>query len=299
MSIKTVRYTPGKPPRTVAIMPPTKPPALVRSTPKKYQPKYKLSSQMRQQVKKICNGMEESKEKLKVSFGSGSGVNYDNKDFPGIPGLSTDVMRLIPNIQQAGDGDPASRDTREGAKIRITSLTGSFFVHIPAAYTPTTQADASASAGQQCRLLILSCKQVQAVGQLLDNWSTGQNFARQFLKNGDQATGFNGDLFSLRWPVNTQLFTKHYDRYFTLSRGITRGDITSGAAQQPEVHKNIRFRIKCKNKHLQFNEPDNEEHTNWSLFAVLLYANNDSSLTTSSPGPIKGNMFTKLNWKEN
>lgn len=299
MSIKTVRYTPGKA-RTVQVMPiPTKPPALVRSTPKKYQPKYKLSTQMRQQVKKICNNMEESKEKLKVSFGTGSGTNYENKDFPAVPGASADLMRLIPNISQAGDGDPASRDTREGAKIRITSLTGNFFAHIPAAYTPPNSAAASASSGLQCRLLILSCKQVQAVGQLEDNWAAGQNFARQFLKNGDQPTGYNGDLFSLRWPVNTQLFTKHYDRYFTLSRGIYRGDQTEGAANVPEVFKNIRFRIKCKNKHLQFNDPDNVEHTNWSLFAVLLYAYNDSSLGNTSPGPVKGNMFTKLNWKEN
>lgn len=270
-----------------------KPPALVKSVPKKYKPNYKLSIPMRKEVKKICNKMEETNEKLKVAFGTGSGSNYENKDFPGIPNASTDLMRLIPNVDQG-----VERDEREGAKIRMTGLTGTFFAHIPAALVPATQAEASAIAGTQCRLLILSCKQVQAVGQFETNWSAGQNFRRQFLKNGSQPTGFNGDLFSLRWPVNTQLFTKHYDKYFTLKRGATKGDSTEGLAQVPEVAFIHKFRIKCKNKILQYNDPTNVEHTNWSLFGILLYANNDSSLTTGSPGPVKGNMFTKFNWKE-
>jgi hypothetical protein len=266
-----------------------KPPALVRDTPKKSRPRYKLSNQMRVQVKKICNGMEETNQKQKVAFGTGSGVNYTNHDFPGIPANQGDIMRLIPTVDQGDE-----RDERDGAKIRITSLTGSFFAHVPAAYTPSNQTEASAAAGLSCRLLILSCKQVQALGQFEQNWAAGQNFNRQFLKNGSQATGFNGDLFSLRWPVNTQLFTKHYDRYFTLNRGIVNGNDN----HKPEVFKNIRFRIKCKNKMLQFNEPSTNNHTNWSLFAVLLYAPNDSSLSSSSPGPVKGNMYCQLSWKE-
>lgn len=266
-----------------------KPPALVRSTPKKFRPKYRLSNQMRTQVKKICNGFEEVNQKQKVAFGLGSGSNYSNHDFPGIPSNQTDIMRLIPTIAQGDE-----RDERDGAKIRMTRLTGSFFAHVPAAYTPSTQSEASAAAGLSCRLLILSCKQVQAVGQFEQNWAAGQNFNRQFLKNGSQATGFNGDLWSLRWPVNTQLFTKHYDRYFSLNRGKVDGNNNVS----PEVFKNIRFRIKCKNKILQFNEPSTVEHTNWSLFAILLYAPNDSSLSSSSPGPVKGNMFCQLSWKE-
>lgn len=289
MSIRTVKWSPGKGARTVAVVPTRKPPALVRSTPKKLKPQYKLSGPMKMQVKKICNGLEETNQKLKVAFGTGSGTNYTNHDFPGIPANQTDIMRLIPTVNQGDE-----RDERDGAKIRITSLTGSFFVHVPAAYDPQSQAEASAAAGLSCRLLILSCKQVQAVGQFEDNWALGQNFNRQFLKNGSQATGFNGDLFSLRWPVNTQLFTKHYERYFSLNRGITSG--TNNVT--PEVFKNIKFRIKCKNKILQFNEPSTTEHTNWSLFAILLYAPNDSSLTSSSPGPVKGNMYTQLSWKE-
>lgn len=266
-----------------------KPPALVRSVPKKFRPKYRLSNQMRSQVKKICNGFEETNQKQKVAFGSGSGVNYSNHDFPGIPAGSNNIMRLIPTVEQGDE-----RDERDGAKIRITRLTGSFFAHVPAAYTPASQSEASAAAGLQCRLLILSCKQVQALGQFEDNWAAGQNFNRQFLKNGSQATGFNGDLWSLRWPVNTQLFTKHYERYFTLNRGVVNGNDN----HKPEVFKNIRFRIKCKNKMLQFNEPSTTEHTNWSLFAILLYAPNDSSLSSSSPGPVKGNMYSMLSWKE-
>lgn len=266
------------------------PKALVRSVPKKYRPTYKLSSTMRSQVKKICNGMEETNQKQKLAFGTGSGSNYTNHDFPGIPANQTDIMRLIPAIDQGDE-----RDERDGAKIRITKLSGSFFCHVPAAYTPATGSEASAAAGISCRLLILSCKQVQAVGQFEQNWAAGQLFNRQFLKNGSQATGFNGDLWSLRWPVNTQLFTKHYERYFSLNRGIVEG--TTGNVK-PEVFKNIRFRIKCRNKILQFNEPSTVEHTNWSLFAILLYAPNDSTISSSSPGPVKGNMYSMLSWKQ-
>jgi len=244
---------------------------------------------MRKQVKKIVNGMEETNQKQKLAFGSGSGSNYSNYDFPGIPSSNAAIMRLIPTVDQGDE-----RDQRDGAKIRITSLTGSFFAHIPAAYTPANQTEASASAGLSCRLLILSCKQVQAVGQFEQNWNAGQLFNRQFLKNGSQATGFNGDLWSLRWPVNSQLFTKHYERYFSLNRGVVEGNNNV----KPEVFKNIKFRIKCRNKILQFNEPGTVEHTNWSLFAILLYAPNDSSISTSSAGPVKGNMYSMLSWKE-
>lgn len=294
MSIKTVRYSPGKPPRTVAIMPTSKPPALVRSTPKKYQPKYKLSNQMRSQVKKICNGMEEVNVKQNLAFGTGSGTGYTNHDFPGRPVTSTHLMKIIPTVAQGTE-----RDEREGAKIRITSLTGQFFCHIPAAYVPATGAEQSASAGQTCRLLVLSCKQLQTLEQVQANWNTGQFLGRQFLKNGSTPESFQGDLWSIRWPVNTELFTKHYDKMFTLKRGIYRGDSNSGAAVTPEVSFAKAFRIKCKNKHLLYNDPANVEHTNWSLFAILLYANNDSSLTTGAAGPIKGNMFAKMTWKEN
>lgn len=269
------------------------PKALVRAVPKKYKPKYKLTQPMRKEVKKIVNKMEETNEKQKVAFGAGSGSNYDNKDFPGIPQGSNDIIRLIPTVDQG-----VERDQREGAKIRMTNISATFFAHIPAALTPATPAENSAVAGIQCRLLILSCKQVQAVGQLESNWNAGQLFNRQFLKNGSEATGFNGDLWSLRWPVNTQLFTKHYDKYFTLKRGYVRGDTANGATTTPEVAFTHNFRIKCKNKILQFNEPSTTEHTNWSLFGLLLYANNDSSLTNGSPGPVKGNMFTRINWKE-
>lgn len=265
------------------------PKALVRAVPKKNKPKYKLTQPMRKEVKKIVSTMEETNQKQKVAFGAGSGSQYQNHDFPGVPAGPNNIMRLIPTVDQGDE-----RDERDGAKIRITSLTGSFFAHVPAAYTPANQTEASAAAGFSCRLLILSCKQVQAVGQFEDNWQAGQQFNRQFLKNGSQATGFNGDLWSLRWPVNTQLFTKHYEKYFSLNRGIVNGNDN----HKPEVFKNIRFRIKCKNKILQFNEPSTTEHTNWSLFAILLYAPNDSSLTSSSAGPVKGNMYTQLSWKE-
>jgi len=244
MSLKTARYVPGKGVSSIP-MPVRKPPALVRSVPKKSRPKYKLSGPMKNQVKQIINQHEETNQKQKLAFGTGSGSNYVNHDFPGIPANQTDIMRLIPTVPQGDE-----RDERDGAKIRITSLTGSFFCHVPAAYVPATGSEASAAAGLSCRLLILSCKQVQAVGQFEQNWAAGQNFNRQFLKNGSQPTGFNGDLWSLRWPVNTQLFTKHYERYFTLNRGVVTG--TNNVT--PEVFKNIKFRIKCKISFIMFSE---------------------------------------------
>lgn len=255
--------------------------------------KRRVSQTVKKYVRKELNKGTEINVKEKVAFGTGSGTNYENHQYSGIPANSTELMRIIPTVEQGDE-----RDERDGAKIKLQNVSGTFFCHIPGAYAPTAGAAKSAASGIQCRLLILSCKQVQAVGQFEQNWAAGQNFNRQFLKNGSQATGFNGDLFSLRWPVNTQLFTKHYDKYFTLKRGFYLGDNTSGAAMQPEVSCIKRFRIKCRNKQLQFNEPGTSEHTNWSLFGVLLYANSDSSLTNSSPGPVYGNMYSRITWKD-
>lgn len=245
-------------------------------------------------VKREINRGKEINVQEQVSFGGGSGSSYSNHQFPGVPNTqNVHLMKIIPDVPQGDE-----RDERDGAKIRLQNISGTFYAHIPASLTPNTQTEAAAFPGIQCRLLILSCKQVQAFEQFRDNWNAGQLFGRQFLKKGSEPTGFQGDLWSIRWPVNTQLFTKHYDKMFTLKRGYTRGDTSSGALQVPEVAVTKRFRIKCRNKILQYNDPSNDEHTNWSLFGVLLYCYNVGTQTDATPGPVYGNCFTRMTWKD-
>lgn len=247
--------------------------------------KIKVTKPVKTYVKKQINRSIEGREVLNVSYGS-SGASYVNKDYPGIPGGFSDVMQLIPRI---GQGE--ARDQRTGAKLKMTGFNCSFFAHIPAAL-----AGNSANAGVTCRLLVLSPKQVGDFAQFNSNWALGQQFNTRYLKNGANEAGYAGDLWSLRWPVNTELFTKHYDKMFTLNRGLRVGASTAGT-NVPEVVFNHKFRIKCKNKMLLYPDTTDTTCSNWAPFAILMYCPNDSSISTTSPGPIKGNMFTRITFK--
>lgn len=123
--------------------------------PKKRQAR--VNKTVKRYVKREINRGKEINVEENVAFG-GSGSAYTNHQFPGVPNTqNTYLMKIIPDVAQGDE-----RNERDGAKIKLGSISGTFYCHIPASLSPNTQQEATAFPGIQCRLLILSCKQVQA-----------------------------------------------------------------------------------------------------------------------------------------
>lgn len=216
-----------------------------------------------------------------------TGSTYVNWNYAGIPQTMAQLMRIVPKIAQGKD-----RETRLGSKINLTSVNMKFFFHIP----PSTSSTA-VSSSYSCRLLVLSPRTISKFTTLQSNWDTGELFNRKYLRTGDQATGFLGDLNSLRYPVNTATMITHYDKHFTLNRGQRIGDASTGLTHQPEAIKRFNLSLKVKSKNLRYSQPADEDAENEAYFAILLYAPNNGGNTTSSTGEIWGNCFSEATWR--
>lgn len=214
-----------------------------------------------------------------------TGAAYANYQYPGIPTALADLMLLMPEIAQ---GD--NRNQRLGSKINLTSLSCKFFFHISPALDQTND-----NSSIHCRLLVLSPKIISKTSTLQSNWAVGEILRRRYLRDGEDATSFQGDLNSLRYPVNTALFTTHHDKYFTLNRGITTGD--AGLTHIPDVQKVINLNVKVKSKYARYADPGDQYPENFCPFAILLYAPCNGGVTSGSGGIVYGNAFVRTNWR--
>lgn len=214
-----------------------------------------------------------------------TGSAYANFQYPGIPTALADLMLLMPEIAQ---GD--NRAQRLGSKINLTGLNCKFFFHIPPALDQTND-----NSSIHCRLLVLSPKIIQKLTTLQSNWAVGEQLRRRYLRDGEDATSFQGDLNSLRFPVNTALFTTHHDRYFTLNRGKTTGD--AGLTHIPDVQKVINLSVKVKSKHARYNDPSDVYPDNFAPFAILLYAPCNGGVSSGTGGVVYGNAFVRTTWR--
>ena len=216
-----------------------------------------------------------------------TGSTYVNWNYAGIPTNLAQVMRIVPKIAQ---GD--NREQRLGSKINLTSVNMKFFFHIP----PSTSSQAD-NASYSCRLLVLSPRLISKFTTLQSNWDTGELLNRKYLRNGDQATGFLGDLNSLRYPTNSSTVICHFDKHFTLNRGQRIGSQTAGYTNAPDAIKRFNLSLKVKSKKLRFSTPADEDAENQAYFAILLYAPNNGGNTTSSTGDVWGNCFSQATWR--
>ena len=216
-----------------------------------------------------------------------TGSTYVNWNYAGIPQATAQLMRIVPQIAQ---GD--NREQRLGSKINLTSVNMRFFFHIP----PSTSSTALNSS-YSCRLLVLSPRLISKYTTMVSNWDTGELLNWKYLRNGDQQTGFLGDLNSLRYPVNTATFITHIDKHFTLNRGQRMGDESTGLTNAPDAIKHFNLSLKVKSKNLRFSTPSDVDAENEAYFAILLYAPNNGGNTTSSTGDVWGNCFSEATWR--
>lgn len=245
-------------------------------------------AQAKEIAKKEDQKRDQVHQKLTMSPApDATGSTYVNWNYAGIPQALAQVMRIVPQIAQ---GD--NREQRHGSKINLTSVNMKFFFHIP----PSTSSTA-VNSSYSCRLLILSPRLISKFTTLQSNWDAGELLNRKYLRNGDQATGFLGDLNSLRFPVNTATMITHYDKHFTLNRGQRIGNASNGLTHQPDATKRYNLSLKVKSKNLRFSTPADQDAENEAYFAILLYAPNNGGNTTSSTGDVWGNCFSEATWR--
>lgn len=263
----------------------------------------KPTKAVKKYVKNQIKYSGEVNEKMHVAFGT-SGVGYLQHAFAGRPqqngaAVSNDLMRLIPDIAQG-----VTRDTRDGAKIQLTGLDCTFQFRIPVDAASSGTVEARASSHLLCRLLIVSSLEYHTWTDFHENWSQGTNqLQRKLLKSGAEPTNFLGDNYSLQFPVNSESFVTHHDHFFTLDRGYdlyddTEGHRDGGRAIIHDVNKVMKVHLKVKSKKLKFNSPTNEQSNNFNPVAILLYTPANSVLSTTSPGVVAGNCYTRTMWRD-
>lgn len=219
---------------------------------------------------------------------SGTGASYANYSFPPIPDALADLMDLMPDIAQ---GD--NREQRLGSKIKLAAINLKFHFHIPPA-----DAFTNANSSVVCRLLVMSPKLISKFSTLQSNWAAGENLRRQYLRDGAAATAFQGDLKSIKFPVNTALFTTHHDRTWVLRRGLLRSGGANGLTHVPDVQKHIRLSLKVKSKYCRFSGETTNQCDNYCPFAILLCAPlNGGLLAPATDGYVNGNCYVNCKWR--
>lgn len=226
-----------------------------------------------------------------------SGSQYTNYPFPGIPASGDDLMDIMPDINQAGTTgqEAASRERRLGSKIKLSALKTNYMFHIP----PGTEANPDYSS-VACRLLVLSSKTIKKFSLLKQEWATGtQSLGRRYLKDGDTETWFQGDLNSLRFPVNHSLFTTHHEKRFILNRGLPQpAAVGAGTGRVvPDAIRTLSYNFRVKSKYIRFPEPASGENEDFAPFAILLYAPINGGVSTTAYTCVNGKCFVQANWK--
>tara|TARA_A100001015_G_scaffold307979_1_gene404810 strand:- start:557 stop:1387 length:831 start_codon:yes stop_codon:yes gene_type:complete len=264
-----------------------------RTAKRRSAPAKKVPKQVKKYVKGQVDSANQIREKLLCEPNNiGTGGDYANYHFHAFPvvntdtaGTTTDLMRLLPQIQQG-----RQRDQRDGSKIKLKNINCKFLFTLP-----ETVSQSSAHSAVQCRLLVLSCKTVKNWDRLLTQWTQGLDLQNNYLRNGAESTRYKGDNFSLHYPVNTALFTTHLDKKFVLNRGHVE-DTTN--AHVPYPVKFINFNLKCKNKVIQYEDDDTKTAMNFNPFAILIYSYVSGTVeTTTSTDKITGSCIVKANWK--
>lgn len=244
-------------------------------------------------VKKTIDANKETHEIVFTGFDDGAGSQYSNHQYAGIPTWNNltntgELMRLFPNVAQ---GD--TRQDRTGSQIKLQNINCKFLFHISPEF-----AQVNANSALSCRLLVMSCKQFTKWTEFVTEWSSGANLGRKYLRNGEATAYFQGDLKSLEYPVNTALFTTHYDKRFVLNRGRNLGDDSTGLARMVDPVKMMTLNLKVKNKIIRYSDSGAEVAANYAPFAILLYAPVNGDISTTSPGPITGNVIVRPTWKD-
>lgn len=180
----------------------------------------------------------------------------------------------------------AARGDRFGAQVKLTRLFIKGKIDIPADDNPVIGNDDRAQL--YVRLMVLSCKKFKQIQEVRANWNAGAILNDQFFKSSDAGQAPQGQYIDMLRPINSDAFTTHYDRVMKLDRNygyFPDPTSTSGAAPQRPVSRDFRIYLKCKNRHLKYEDATRVQPDNWQPFVCYLFAYGNGAAPSTSRVP--------------
>lgn len=243
---------------------------------KKRIPKKSKKFDLKRFVKAIVKKEDNRRMETKEAF------TYSNATFfnSGIE-ASGDMVQILPNISK-GTAD----NQRIGDQIVAKSLSLKGFVRfLP---QPTSATNDMHYGHVAIRLMVLSLKTAPNYTAAVANAAQLSNL----LKKGGTTVAFTGAISDLYAPVNTDVFTVHYNKVYYVNQSFIMQ--MSGAGNQSAVSvdgsKLVKFfniRIKCKDKILKYDAGTSSDvlPSNYGPFLsagyVYLNGNAPDTLTTN------------------
>lgn len=252
----------------------------------------------RKSLKVYVDGRIDSNAKTHLVNYHGPRTQYNNE-----PNATADVVPILPGTVQVGTTlssgakQTGTVESRIGNQIEVSRLRVRGLITIP----PEDSFTDPDRALLYCRLICFSCKRFQTHQSIVDDWLTGVNLHNKLLQDGARAKPWEGTMSDMYLPLNSQLFTKHYEKKFYLSRGvvgtISAGSDGRGAAHVPALHRSFAFSLKVKSKKLLYVDPVNSYPSNFGPAMILIWSYANGASATGSAVPFMSYTST-LTWKE-
>lgn len=185
-------------------------------------------------------------------------------NFNSVINSTGDYLQLVPNCSP---GDEENQ--RDGDEITVKN----FFVKGYIRFNPILTGNIANVGVCQVgvRMMILSLKKASSQ-DLVQSSSTPLN---SLLRRGATTVGFSGQISDLHNEINTDLFTVHHNKVFYMSQSYNNY-ATQVGYWETDIQNQIKFfsfKMKCKNKVLQYDDDSNGglTPTNYCPFMLIGY----------------------------
>lgn len=232
----------------------------------------KAKGQFKKKVLSVINSVAEDKHLY--TSNSETALTLFNSGINSV----ADMLQIMPN-QSEGDAE----NNRDGDEIRLKSFNVKGYIRVvPVLNGPTGNPICQVG----IRMMVLSLKKATS----WDLVTSSPTPLLSLLRTGGTTKGFTGVISDLFAPVNTDLYTCHYNKVHYCTQEYVNRDTTVGY-WNTDIKNQIKFfniNLKVKDKKLLYDDDTNGGilPTNYSPFLVMGY----SYLNSGTPDTISTNV---------
>ena len=201
----------------------------------------KSTATLKKTIRSVINKQAENKQAYTTQSTAPALLKFNS----GIDSTA-DIIQILPNISKGDD-----ENQRNGNQIRAKSFNIKGFLKLDVNDVP----DSTKLPNVVARLMVVSMK---VAPSFQDAVTLGSKIGT-LLKKGGTTSAFTGALQDLYAPINTDVFTVHYDKKFYLKQDYVNvaGSSAPSTTIAQDISKTVKFfniNIKCKNKLLRYDE---------------------------------------------